>query len=229
MDRRYVAAFGLVCGVAVGAAGVVLAVRERHQLVRARSLTREAQTRAHTDGLTGLPNRDGLYAMWPTLATSCSVLAMLDLDGFKPVNDEFGHAAGDIVLATVAARLRSILPAALVARLGGDEFVAVLPGPMPRAEMDALRAAATVALSIPLAKDINVTVTASIGLALAGEDLGEALAAADVAMYRAKATGTGVVVFDPRRDDRPTVAADPRPAVRLRTMPRLDTMMEVAR
>jgi diguanylate cyclase (GGDEF)-like protein len=232
MARRRAAAFGLVCGVAVGAAGVVLAAQQRREVVRERCRTREAQTRAHTDGLTGLPNRDGLSAMWPTLGGDALVLALLDLDGFKPVNDIYGHAAGDAVLAVVAARLRGLLPGGCAVRLGGDEFVAVLPASMRRAHADARRIAATVALAIPLGEDITVTVTASIGLAPAGADLGAALANADAAMYRAKTTGSGIAVFDPRRDDRPRVAADPRPAVRLRTLPRTPQcaeLMEVSR
>ena len=227
MDRRYVAAFGLVCGVAVGAAGIALASRERREVGRAHRLVAEAETRAHTDALTGLANRDGLYAVWPRLAATGRVLAMIDLDGFKPVNDQFGHAAGDIVLVTVAARLRG-LPGVFVARLGGDEFIAVLAGPMDRAQVQALRVAATLALSIPVAEGITVTVTASIGLAPAGEELAEALAAADAAMYQAKATRTGIAIYDPRRDDRTSVAADSRPAVRVRTLTRID-VMEVAR
>jgi diguanylate cyclase (GGDEF)-like protein len=232
MARRYVAAFGLACGAAVGAAGVVLAAQQRREVVRERCRTREARTRAHTDGLTGLPNRDGLCAMWPTLGSASRVLALLDLDGFKPVNDTYGHAAGDVVLAVVAARLHGMLPGGCAVRLGGDEFVAVLPAPMRRAHADALRIAATVALSIPLAEDITVTVTASIGLTPAGADLGKALAHADAAMYRAKATRTGIAVYDPCRDDRPRVAADPRPAVRVRELPHADVradVLEVAR
>jgi diguanylate cyclase (GGDEF)-like protein len=222
-------AFGLVCGVAVGAAGVALA-RQRREVARAHLLMAEAETRAHTDALTGLANRAGLYAAWPSSAPANTVLALLDLDEFKPVNDRFGHHAGDVVLVTVASRLRGLLPGALVARLGGDEFVAILPGPMDRAEVEALRVAATLALSIPIAEGITVTVTASIGLAPADTDLRAVLATADAAMYRAKTTRTGVAVFDPRRDDRTSVTADPRPAARLRTLPRSEPeLLEVVR
>ncbi|WP_432575104.1 diguanylate cyclase domain-containing protein, partial [Kineococcus sp. SYSU DK005] len=88
---------------------------------------------AHTDHLTGLPNR---RALLEALAEACAgdgaaVLVLVDLDGFKQVNDTLGHHAGDVLLQEVAARLRAVLPASgpvtgLPARLGGDEFAVLL-------------------------------------------------------------------------------------------------------
>ncbi len=91
--------------------------------------SRQLHHAAHHDQLTGLANRraffDGLTA---ALAAGPLSVLYLDLDGFKPVNERFGHAAGDAVLVAVADRLRVCMPAeALLARLGGDEFVIVVP------------------------------------------------------------------------------------------------------
>jgi len=176
--------------------------------------------KACVDALTGVANRAGLVAAWPRLAPSCPIVAVLDLDEFKPVNDAYGHAAGDLVLATIAARLRARVAGGLVARLGGDEFALILPGPMRRAYAAAVLAAAEVALSIPLPGGVSVTVTASIGLApIVGGALAQALAAADAAMYRAKTSRSGVVVYDPTADDHTDPNSDPRPMVRVRDLP----------
>ena len=178
--------------------------------------------KACVDSLTGVPNRAGLHAAWPAFAPTASVVALVDLDGFKPVNDTYGHAAGDVVLTTIAARLRTRVAGVaggLVARLGGDEFALVLPGSMRHAYTVAVLAAAEVALSIPVADDHRVTVTASIGLAPSDGDLAAALAAADAAMYRAKTSRSGVVVYDPTADDRTAPTSDPRPMVRVRDLP----------
>src|SRR6195256_6756354 len=97
---------------------------------------------AHHDLLTGLPNRalnlklfaELLAGPWPASASAASKLTVfcLDLDGFKGVNDRFGHAAGDAVLVAVASRLRaSVRDTDFVCRLGGDEFVILLPNIMP--------------------------------------------------------------------------------------------------
>ncbi|BCJ71211.1 hypothetical protein CS0771_07550 [Catellatospora sp. IY07-71] len=222
MNTRHLSTFALACGTAVGLAGLALAAHDRHELTRARRA-------AHTDPLTGLANRAGLGAAWPRLASTAPVLALIDLDGFKPVNDTYGHAAGDSVLVTIADRLRALLPGACVARLGGDEFTAVLPGPIRSAHTQALRIAATVALSVPMGDDA-VTVTASIGLApSAGHDLAQVLATADAAMYRAKTSRSGIAVYDAATDDRTTPAADPRPAVRVRTLHRRADLVELTR
>jgi len=229
MKPRHVSTFALACGAAFTV--LALAARDRLELTRARRQAQEADRRALTDPLTGLANRAGLHTAWPTLAPTAPVLALIDLDGFKPVNDQYGHAAGDTVLATIAGRLRTLLPDLCIARLGGDEFVVVLPGPMHQAHTLAVHVAATIALSVPVAHPVVVTVTASIGLASAFDaDLGRVLAAADAAMYRAKTSRTGIAVHDPQLDDRTSLLADPRPAVRLRTLhAHHEDLMEVSR
>ncbi|WP_229403510.1 GGDEF domain-containing protein [Micromonospora okii] len=166
------------------------------------------------DPLTGLANRAGLTQAWTHLAPARPYVAVIDLDGFKPVNDTHGHAAGDIVLTTIAGRLRTVN--AVAARLGGDEFAALIDAPDPAAV--AHRLAQVIAAPVELPTGVTVTVTASIGLAPAVGDLPAALGAADAAMYRAKTGRTGVAMFDPRRDDHTTPTANTRPVVRVRDL-----------
>ncbi|WP_254910066.1 GGDEF domain-containing protein [Micromonospora sp. NBS 11-29] len=211
----YVAvAVGLLLAVAL----VMVLTRYRRTVVRVTVLHTELTTLRRAllrDPLTGLANRPGLVQAWTRLASARPHVVVIDLDGFKPVNDTHGHAAGDIVLTTVADRLRTINVVA--ARLGGDEFAALIPGPDPATIAGQL--ARVIAEPIPLPTGATVTVTASIGLAPTTGDLAASLADADAAMYRAKTTRTGVAVFDPRRDDHTTPAATTRPVVRVRDLP----------
>nr|WP_286180790.1 diguanylate cyclase [Leptothrix sp. C29] len=155
---------------------------------------------AETDALTGLLNRRGLQqAAGPALARArpghATALFLLDLDGFKPVNDRFGHQAGDQVLAEVARRLQAqVRQSDLVARIGGDEFVVMATG-LPD-EPAALRLGQ--ALLDAIAPDIEVVqgppcrVGATIGLAMVpadGHDIAVLLERADQAMYAGKQAG----------------------------------------
>lgn len=127
-----------------------------------------------TDALTGAATRDaGLVRCRPG-----DWVTMVDLDGFKPVNDTFGHAAGDQVLAVAAARLGEL---GRVVRLGGDEFVVIADAPIPADVVRAVVSAPVLTLSGV------VTVGASSGSAqVTGTDVDAALAAADAVMYSAK-------------------------------------------
>ena len=165
---------------------------------------REAQdTLAHLathDPLTGLANRAELagsidQALTATVADggAASVL-LLDLDGFKRVNDTLGHAFGDQVLQTVATRLSSdIGPHGVVARLGGDEFAVLLTGGTDATDL-ARRVCRTLEEPIVLSR-ASVVISASVGVAplSTGQDADAVLAAADLAMYAAKASGPGQV------------------------------------
>jgi diguanylate cyclase (GGDEF)-like protein len=154
---------------------------------------------AHTDALTGLPNRRGLQlAMQGALAAARpdSVLAvfMLDLDGFKPINDRLGHDAGDELLVQVGQRLRQQLRNSdLVARLGGDEFVIMVGGLSGEADAQRLGHKLLAAFGAPFAvagQSCRVGIT--IGFALAphdGRDAGDLLKRADAAMYAGKQAG----------------------------------------
>jgi diguanylate cyclase (GGDEF)-like protein len=128
----------------------------------------------------------------------------MDLDGFKPVNDTYGHEAGDALLRTVADRLRGCLrPADTAARLGGDEFVVLLNGPIDRFGVARVVERIRSQLDVPVALGDGVitTVGASIGIALGGIDTSDAdslVRNADIAMYAAKrALGNEFVVYEP--------------------------------
>ncbi|SCG78738.1 diguanylate cyclase (GGDEF) domain-containing protein [Micromonospora echinaurantiaca] len=195
------------------AAGLTLFCWDQYRLYVARYELAALHRATLRDPLTGLANRAGLADAWAQLAALRPWVVMVDLDGFKPVNDTHGHAAGDLVLTAVASRLRSVHGVA--ARLGGDEFAALLLDTDPAAA--ARQLAAAVAAPVRLPSGVALSVTASIGIAPASSaGLAAALADADAAMYRAKTTRAGVMAFDPLRDDHAT--ADPRPAVRVRDL-----------
>jgi len=184
----------------------------REALVRRdrRCVEQRLEHLAYHDPLTDLPNRTLLHDRLEQSArvavrdgTSLALLLM-DLDGFKEINDTLGHQAGDRVLQHVASRVRATLrDADTVARLGGDEFALVLP----ITDVDgAMLAARKVLREIERACIIDhrsLTVRASIGVACLPEHGASAetlLQKADVAMYVAKSDGVGVAVYSPDRD-----------------------------
>ncbi|GAA4421190.1 sensor domain-containing protein [Acidovorax lacteus] len=158
------------------------------------------QKLAHFDALTGLPNRVMLarrlqdcMAEAREQGTQLGV-AYLDLDGFKPVNDRFGHGAGDRLLVMVAARLtRALRSVDCVARLGGDEFVLLLPGLASAAAFEQTLGHVMDQIATPYEIDSErVVVTASIGYTMFPLDEADAdtlLRHADQAMYAAKQAG----------------------------------------
>ncbi|TVQ87180.1 MAG: GGDEF domain-containing protein [Chromatiaceae bacterium] len=157
----------------------------------------QARFMAEHDALTGLPNRvllfDRLHAALTNAAARGHLVAvlMIDLDGFKPINDQHGHAVGDSVLRIVARRLeRSVRSTDTVARLGGDEFVLVLRDLPTAAPAYQARRQIKARLQAPLRlKGLHLRVGASIGLAFgrAGDEPPEdLLACADAAMYLEK-------------------------------------------
>jgi diguanylate cyclase (GGDEF)-like protein len=159
-----------------------------------------SQHRAAHDSLTGLLNRTGLADALPHehAIGQPFVLYCLDLDGFKPVNDTYGHQAGDVVLAAIGERLRThVRRTDIVARLGGDEFVVVTTG-MPEAE--AARYGEQIIRWIAdrpyrLDDDRCARIGVSVGYACApadGLDPETLRRHADTALYAAKAAGKGV-------------------------------------
>jgi diguanylate cyclase (GGDEF)-like protein len=189
---------------AVGAAaavGIGAALQSRRQARQAQAeanrLRQELQAERHAashDPLTGLPNRRAFYQLGAELVADPArmplVGVVIDIDGFKKINDTFGHAAGDEVLVTLAGRLIGCVPGNLVARLGGDEFVALLGsagGDLQWPYLLADRLAASLAEPM-LVGGRPLTVTASIGLApVPGPTLlAEVLHRADRAMYHEK-------------------------------------------
>ncbi|WP_425928159.1 bifunctional diguanylate cyclase/phosphodiesterase [Pseudomonas sp. NyZ201] len=151
------------------------------------------------DALTGLPNRNKLFAfIEQALLEGKADLAVLilDLDNFKPINDHLGHPAGDAVLIEVGRRLGTITrDSDLVARLGGDEFVLVVARPGTREEMDALCQRVIDTLRRPIEHDgQQLHIDASLGVVLSREHGGQPadlIKYADIALYNAKAAGKG--------------------------------------
>lgn len=155
---------------------------------------------AHFDQLTGLPNRTLLMdrlsqAMSVSNRTSHTIsLFFIDLDGFKPVNDTYGHAIGDSLLKEVASRLRTcIRDGDTAARLGGDEFVVILlESDRDRAITVAQRILKSLRMPYEFGKKTIPSISASIGIAeypSHASELDELLKAADTAMYVAKKSG----------------------------------------
>ncbi|MBF8764566.1 EAL domain-containing protein [Pseudomonas putida] len=176
----------------------------------ARSLTlanQELTQLALHDTLTGLPNRS-LLADRIELAIAkvaeqggCFALMFIDLDGFKPVNDAFGHHAGDLLLKAVATRLRGHLHSQdTLARIGGDEFVLLVELQDPSDAMNvAIKQVNLVSRPFKVAEH-DLQLSASLGIVLYpgnGEDQHELLRNADAAMYHAKRIGkNGYSFFD---------------------------------
>ena len=163
------------------------------------------------DGLTGLPNRklftEQLANQLARRRSGEQVLvAYIDLDDFKMVNDTLGHPAGDALLRIIADHLRENLPDALLARLGGDEFAILIDGIDDKASLgniaDALQRCFDRSLSI---NDQQVSCGASIGIAMApgdGEDGITLMKNADLALYRAKREGKSTYhFFEPALDE----------------------------
>jgi diguanylate cyclase (GGDEF)-like protein len=146
---------------------------------------------ARTDELTGLPNRRRLVTEIESFIEKEGALLLLDLDGFKPINDVHGHETGDKILQQVALRFERALPhGALLARLGGDEFGVLYEGGQDSAVEVALALRAT--LSYPFhINNQEIQLDVSIGVA---KNTGEKdlLVRADNAMYKAKREGLGV-------------------------------------
>jgi diguanylate cyclase (GGDEF)-like protein len=194
--------FGWYAGRTLGvlAAGVVLAA----MLASFRRLKATAEFNAAYDHLTGLPNRrsaqDALTAMFARGRRMHTALALIafDLDFFKRINDEHGHAAGDAVLRAVGLAVRTaIRPSDMVARIGGEEFLVLLPD---ASDDDGRVVAERLRLALRTLDFIgpDVHVTASFGVAHMQDsdlDAEQLLQRADRALYGAKATGRdGVVV-----------------------------------
>lgn len=155
---------------------------------------------AQHDPLTGLANRSLLQdridqgVLWAKRHSDLLGVFLIDLDGFKAINDTLGHAAGDETLITVAARLSNCLRKVdSVIRIGGDEFVVVMPHLRRQSDAKMLAARILDALRVPMhIAGRNVSVTSSIGIAIypdSAQTTEELLSRSDMAMYSAKRGG----------------------------------------
>ena len=194
--------------------GLIATLEDVTEQIEARRDLDEAQQQlrhlADHDPLTGLPNRSNLTARLHAVlerhaASSSEGVALLfcDLDGFKPINDRHGHAAGDAVLVEVAGRMRAAADGeAFVARMGGDEFVVLREGVVDDVALLALADRMHDHLRAPFPVEGHPTTLAvSIGIATlapgAAAPAGALLRVADQAMYEAKASGLGRTVVRP--------------------------------
>ncbi|RXF72921.1 diguanylate cyclase domain-containing protein [Hansschlegelia zhihuaiae] len=172
----------------------------KQDITEAKSQAERTRRLAEVDAMTGLANRavfeERLSDAGRRMGGECasSTLLLIDLDGFKQVNDTFGHALGDECLKTAAARLSAACAEAeLVARIGGDEFAVLLGGHLGRDAIERIACAIVAALRMTVERDGKaVPVGASVGVALSTSDapwrqFGEA----DAALYAAKAAGRG--------------------------------------
>lgn len=175
-------------------------------LMLAQRLTLDLRRMAHTDGLTGLLNRAAVLEQGPRAVDDCRgqgqacCALMFDLDGFKAINDSWGHAAGDEVLRHFVRVIHDIglPPKALFARYGGEEFVLVLP---------AINAARATALAEHIRAQVaklpatfdgqSIAVTTSVGVGVAsGAGFERLVRSADAGLYRAKNMGRNRVEWD---------------------------------
>jgi diguanylate cyclase (GGDEF)-like protein len=187
--------------------------RLEHNLRQVTELKEKLRHQAMHDALTGLPNRTlfldraqhALHlaernGLWPAVL-------YIDLDGFKPINDTYGHEAGDALLRAFAQRLSHCVRAAdTAARLGGDEFAVLLHGPIDRDGVERVIGRIRTELNLPvdLGAGRTGTVGASIGVAMTATstDVDSLIRDADAAMYHAKRRGDNSSIFydDTHRD-----------------------------
>ena len=171
-------------------------------------LSDENSRLAKQDSLTGLDNRRAFIAELMALSGEAREVAMafVDLDGFKEINDDYGHEVGDELIKTLARAFAGRAPeSAVLARIGGDEFAVVAAGPDAKAQILGFADTVCQRLRSPfMVGERKVRVGASIGVAAAAPgdcDGHELLRRADVAMYKVKANGKfGVEVYSPELD-----------------------------
>jgi diguanylate cyclase (GGDEF)-like protein len=188
-------------------------LRELSREMRGRAVAEmEARRLARHDPLTGLPNRrfftESLQEALQRLTHNGRHVAVLvlDLDGFKPINDLYGHAAGDEALVAFADRMRGLLPPeAVLARVGGDEFAIVLPAMASPDDAAQLARRIVTAVEEPfVVAGGGATLGVGIGIAVAPDDgiePDELVRRADFALYRAKSDGRSIIrFFEPGMD-----------------------------
>jgi len=179
--------------------------RMRREIARRKHAYNEALELAQHDALTGLPNRRKFQNVFPELTGNLQpgvrrAVMMLDVDGFKPINDVYGHAFGDKLLRSFAGRIQDTIgPNGFVARLGGDEFAIVTPEFTDRADIASLarRLLSKTQESFDMGPR-KVSIGTGIGISIFPDDgysASELLRRADIALYRAKTSGRSAYRF----------------------------------
>lgn len=188
LHTRFVTKDGRLKEVAVSARELRLSgqshiVTVTRDVTESSRLERELRRQALTDDLTGVANRRAFLAALAPAVGQCSLI-VIDLDGFKQINDTLGHAAGDAIVREFASKASASLPAGgLIGRLGGDEFGVLLPG---CADVQARQWAESLLSAIS-------GFTFSAGVSQKGATIDELMASADRALYRAKDRGRNCV------------------------------------
>lgn len=200
------AMFAIMSTVSFSMAAITARIRDKND-EKFLSVIEEKKKLSMTDALTGLKNRRAFMEMLENdrEQNTHRVLAFVDLDRFKPINDQFGHAAGDDLLSEIAARLSAAPDVAYAARIGGDEFAFVLQRSAVGTDADQTIGR----IHRLLTKDIeteagSLSVGASIGYVDAEDDIDSPdllLPAAEIAMRRAKQNRSGWTRFDHQVDD----------------------------
>ena len=184
---------------------------------------------ANMDVLSGLPNRGRVRQLLgealreATAANSACAILFLDLDGFKPVNDTFGHPKGDAVLRAVAKRLLDEVGASgHVGRMGGDEFAIVIPDAQSRSKIEQMAQRIIDSIKEPYDIDgTSISIGVSIGCAFGpvdGATVDDLILKADLALYEAKGAGRGIARYfsselQSEKEDRVRMEADLRSAL----------------
>lgn len=169
-------------------------LRSSHNTTELRRAQRELELLAHTDALTGIPNRAQLHRRADQALARCAAsnhklaVMLIDLDNFKRINDRFGHLSGDRAIIHAANVIAdTVAPGEIVARLGGDEFIVVLEDTLSADEVEALRQRLISAIAKPFAAgNITLRIAASIGVAhypRDGSDFDVLMQKADAAMF----------------------------------------------
>lgn len=176
-------------------------------------LQRKLYRLAREDGLTGLNNRRAFFTQTDTARKSCKtgVLLMLDADFFKPINDKYGHDAGDACLRSIAHTLRrTVRQDDIVGRIGGEEFAIYLQN-TTTAQAQAIGERLTKPIAFRTACDAHLTVTLSIGATVSTpplQSLDRLFIEADKALYKAKQSGRARMMFWRQELDGGTIQAD---------------------
>ena len=199
----YAASMSALSFVSLGMLACVAYLREQTDR-RLEETLQKTEKLASEDPLTGLLNRRAFHELVRTRAESGlqTVIALIDLDRFKPLNDVHGHAVGDSVLCEVGKRLKSFDCSNACARMGGDEFAVLVTCDAQLMDIDSCFEHLHHAVCQPFASHVGlIDVRASIGYSVGiGHDAADLINAADTALMRAKSNGGGVAKFDENVD-----------------------------